>query len=260
MGSMIFYDKPVALNRERHKNLKLRRKPGDLSFARHTNSVLLAATEMAEAAKDYPIVFIGKENGPFTLAAIVGLRDGENLFVQTNGQWQDGAYVPAFARRYPFVLAENDDAEASLTVCVDESYAGLSDTEGETLFDDAGNESALLQAAVDFLKAFHAEMQRTKQFGQQLSDCGLLEPKLIEINQSGQKRVLDGLYIVNQEKLSALDDDTTLALCRDGSMGWIHAHLMSLSNIERLALRRAEGPSAQPEAPVPASEAGANTP
>lgn len=234
---MIFYDKPVALNRERHRNLKLQGKPGDISFAKKTNSVLLAATEMAEAAKDYPIVFIGKENGPFTLAAIVGLRDGENLFIDENGQWQAGTYVPAFVRRYPFILAENDDDDTNLTVCVDESYVGLSADEGEALFDDKGKESPFLQGTVDFLKLFHAEMQRTRLFGQQLCDYGLLEPKVIEINRDGKNLVLEGLYIVSREQLESLDDNKTLSLCRNGAMGWIHAHLLSLSHIERMAIR-----------------------
>lgn len=235
MGSMIFYDKPVALNRERHLNLKLQGKLGDLSFAKKTNSVLLAATELAEAAKDYPVVFVGQENGPFTLAAMVGLRDGENLFIADNGQWQADTYVPAFVRRYPFILAENGEDGTQLTVCVDESYAGLSAAEGEALFDDKGQESPLLQGTVNFLTRFHAEMQRTRLFAQQLFDYGLLEPKVIEIKREGKKLVLDGLYTVSREKLDSLDDTKTLFLCRSGAMGWIHAHLLSLSHIERMA-------------------------
>ncbi|WP_247596912.1 SapC family protein [Hydrogenophaga sp. PAMC20947] len=231
-----------------------------MSFAKNTNSVLLAATEMAEAAKDYPIVFIGKENGPFTLAAMVGLRDGENLFVESNGQWQTGTYVPAFARRYPFVLAENDEDDTHLTVCVDESCAGLSEEQGEPLFDKSGKESALLQGAVDFLKLFHTEMQRTRQLGQLLSAYGLLEPKVIEINRGGKRQVLDGLYIVNRDKLNALDDEKTLILCRNGAMGWIHAHLISLSHIERMATRLAERPVALPGEPATASAPAISAP
>ena len=260
MSSMIFYDTPVALNRERHRNLKLDRWQGDLSFAKKTNSVLLAATEMAQAAKDYPIVFAGKENGPFALAAIVGIRDEENLFVDGNGHWQPGTYVPAFARRYPFILAEAEDDATNLTVCIDESYVGLSTERGEALFEDNGKESPLLQAAVEFLKLFHAEMQRTRVFAQLLSDYGLLEPKIIEIDQNGKKQMLEGLFIVSREKLELLDDEKTLILCRNGAMGWIHSHLISLGHIERMAMRLDQLPIAQDMSAVAPTHAAAAIP
>ncbi len=234
---MIFYQNPVALNRTSHLKLKLEQTAGDFSFAGKTNSVLLAVSEMAEAAKDYPIVFVGKEGGPFTLAALVGLRDSENLFVGEGGAWQAGTYIPAFARRYPFVLAEADGNADNLTVCIDEAYAGFGTESGNALFDDAGQETPMLQAAVDFLKLFHVEMNQTRLFAQQLSELGLLEQKIIEINREGKQQVLEGLFVVNQQKLKALDDAASLELLRSGAMYFIHAHLMSLGHVERLAMR-----------------------
>lgn len=242
---MIFYERPVALNRAAHLGLKLDSKPGDFSFAAKTNSVLLAATEIAEAAKDYPILFVGQAGGPFSLAAMVGLRDSENLFVDADGAWTAGAYLPAFARRYPFVLAETDNVGEDLTVCIDEAYAALNDERGEALFDADGKESPLLQNAVEFLKLFHAEMQTTRLFVQKLVDYDLLVQKSIQIQHQDRQAVLDGLFVVDQERLQALDDAQALDLFRSGALYWIHAHLLSLKNVERLALRLAQ---AAPEA------------
>ena len=237
MTSMIFYEKPVALNRHRHRALKLDAKPGDFSFSEKTNSLLIAATEVSEAAATYPIVFVGQPGGPFTLAALVGLNDCENLFVSSSGQWEANCYVPAFARRYPFVLAEQDDNPTELTVCVDESFAALNQERGEALFDTEGRESPLLQGAVDFLKLFHSEMQATRTFTQRLADLDLLTQKTIEVNRDGKSQVLEGLYIIDQEKLSALDDDKVVQLFRTGDMALVHSHLLSLRHIERLAAR-----------------------
>ena len=234
---MIFYQNPVALNRANHLNLKLDQKPGDFSFAGKTNSVLLAVSEMAEAAKDYPIVFVGKEGGTFTLAALVGLRDSENLFVGEDGSWQAGNYIPAFARRYPFVLAEGEGSADKLTVCIDEAYAGFNTERGNALFDNAGKETPMLQAALDFLQLFHGEMNQTRLFAQQLAALGLLEQKIIEVNREGKQEVLEGLFIVDQQKLKALDDAASLELLRSGAMFFIHAHLLSLGHVERLAMR-----------------------
>jgi hypothetical protein len=234
---MIFYARPVALHREQHRHLKFDSRPGDFGFARNTNSILLAASEIAEAARDYPVVFVGSPGGSFTLAALLGLRDGENLFVDADGNWENGAYVPAFARRYPFILAEADAGATDMTVCIDEACDRLGEETGEPLFDAEGKETPLLQSATDFLTLFHAEMQQTALFAQTLFDAGLLVPKTIEVLRGERKHVLDGLFVIDRDKLASLNDAGALALFRNGALSAVHAHLVSLGHIERLARR-----------------------
>lgn len=235
MPTMIFYDKPIALNRDRHRKLKLNQPSGGrFDFARHTNSVLLAATELAEASRDYPVVFVGKDASDFTLAALVGLRDQENVFMDDAGEWQAGRYLPAFVRRYPFVLAEGE-AGAELTVCVDESYAGLNQKTGQPLFDANGKETPVLKTAIEFLQLFHLEMHRTRAFAARLAKLDLLVPKTVRIGRAGKQEVLDGLFVVDEEKLVKLPDAELVALIREGFMPWIYAHLLSLGNLQRLA-------------------------
>jgi SapC len=55
--------------------------------------------------------------------------------VDSNGAWS-GSYIPAFVRRYPFMLGEmgNDRSVA----CIDEKYEGLNPTIGERLFTEDG--------------------------------------------------------------------------------------------------------------------------
>jgi hypothetical protein len=236
MTTMIFYERAVALNRDRHQNLKIQLKADHFSFAGKTNSVLLAGSEFAEASRDYPIVFVGKEGGPFTVAVLVGLSDKENLLVGESGVWEANTYIPAFIRRYPFVLAGADDAE-SLTVCIDESYTGLTDASGESLFASDGVETEYLKNVVEFLRLFHSEMKRTSAFAGKVAELGLLTPKVITVEHDGRKQTLDGLWVVDEAKLSALNDADTLDLVRTGSMGMIYAHLVSLNNVARLAKR-----------------------
>lgn len=252
MPTMIFYERPMVLNRERHRVLKLHRLSGQFGFARGTNSVLMAASEILEAARDYPVVFVRGADGAYALAALLGLRDRENLFVDADGQWRSGAYVPAFVRRYPFVVAEGGSEQ--LTVCVDESYPGWSQTEGEPLFDEAGRDAPLLQGAVEFLKLFHAEMQRTRAFCARLAALGLLVPKTIRVERGNQQEVLDGLYVVDEQKLRGLDDAQVLALFRDGWLPWVHAHLLSLGNVGQLARMALPTPSPVVAAPAPRAE------
>ena len=233
MPTMIFYENPVALNRDRHRHLKLLRQRSQLGFARATNSVPLTIFEINAAMRDYPVIFVCGPNGQYSPAGLLGLRDNENLFVDADNNWKSGAYVPAFVRRYPFMPAEDDKGQ--LTLCVDESFAGLSQTEGEALFNEDGSESKLLQDAIEFLKLFQAEMQRTRMFCDRLAALGLLTPKTIQVKRSdGKQETLQGLYTVDEQKLRDLTDAQVLELFRNGYLALIHAHLLSMQNVQRL--------------------------
>ena len=167
-------------------------------------------------------------------------RNDENLLVDASGQWDPQTYVPAFARRYPFVLAEGED-KSVLTVCVDEAYAGLNAVRGEALFDDQGRESEYLKRVLDFLRAFHDDMTRTRDFAARLNELGLLVSKVLTIEQQregkSERQLLEGVWVVDEEKLRAIDDARIVELFRNGYTGWIYAHLLSLGNVRRLAAR-----------------------
>jgi hypothetical protein len=236
MSSSVFYERAVALNRERHQQLKIEVQPNHYAFAAKTNALPIASTEFADVAREYPIVFVEEGGGSYHLAALLGLRDAENLFVDAGGMWRADAYVPAFARRYPFVMAGSDEQDRFI-VCVDETYAGLNAEKGTALFDADGKESAYLQRVLDFLRVYHAEMLRTREFAKRVAELGLLESKVITIEKGGQKQVLRGLAVIDDAKLHALPDAQVIELFRAGYLRWIEAHRLSMANVTRLAQR-----------------------
>jgi SapC len=236
MADLIFYERPVALNRDQHRHLRIAPSPQHYGFAARTNALPLASSEFAEAARDYPVVFVGEEGKPFSVAALVGLRDAENLLVDAEGRWSEGTYIPAFARRYPFVLASAGEGQP-LTVCIDEVYPGLNAEQGEPLFDDAGKESPYLQRALEFLQVFHEEAGRTAAFASRLKELGLLVPKVLNLERNGDRRTLQGIWMVDAQRLAGLDDQRVVELFRAGYLQWIHAHLMSLGTLPRLVAR-----------------------
>jgi hypothetical protein len=234
MSGASFYNNIVPLNRDRHRNLKLRTE-GPMRFAAGAHFVPLTAVELFDAARDYPIVFAGGEDA--SPVAVLGLRSGENLFIDTNGRWAEAAYVPAFVRRYPFVLSETSDT-AQYTVCLDESYEGLSETEGTRLFDEEGKESELVGRIVEFLKNFLTEAERTRRFVQRLRELDLLSAQDMQVkDSSGRAFALREFRTVDEKKLKALGDDVLGELHRSGYLGCIYAHLVSLGNVVRLASR-----------------------
>ncbi len=235
MKTMLLYEKLTPINRDQHKALRVKPSASNLGFARDLNSMLLATTELPLAALDFPCVFVqsGEEH---TLVGIVGLRDKENLFLDDAGRWDAGSYVPAFIRRYPFVLAEQND-KTQLTVCLDEAFDGFNTTEGEALFDAEGKDTPYLQQLQKFLLDFHNDMQRTALFAKRLVELDLLVERNIDFALGEQRLNMNGFKVVDEEKLRALKPEVVQELFTTGALGWIHTHLLSLNNVNKLGSR-----------------------
>ena len=235
MKTLLIYEDLVSLNRDQHRDFKLSATEAKFAFARETNSVLIAASELPQAALDFPCVFIAADGG-HSLAALIGLRDHENLFVQPDGNWAKGSYLPAFFRRYPFVLAETE-GDPTYTVCLDRAYPGLNTEKGEALFDTEGRETPWLEEIKRFLVAFRQEMTVSRDFANHLAALELLEDGVIEFTLNGEKSTLRGVKTVNEGTLRALPAETLQDLAQRGWLGLIYAHLLSLNQVQRLVLR-----------------------
>lgn len=238
MANLLFYQKPVPLNKTDHKNKKINPAGRTFSFAAGTNSVIIAGVEFSEVAKEYPIVF-AQAGESVVPVALLGLRNEENLYVNDQGNW-DARYVPAFVRRYPFVLAETGQ-DGQRVVCIDEAYEGFNDTEGEALFD--GEETTpILKQAIDFLEEYQKQYQRTEAFVQRLKENDLLMELNAKVDMvDGQQFGLSGLLAVDERKLLQMADDKALQFFRSGELSWVYCHLMSLGNmggmVDRIAQR-----------------------
>lgn len=232
MSEMIFYERVVALNDKTHAKLKVR-PATSYAYAARTNSVPLLASEFFECAREYPIVFTRGEAGPVP-ALLLGLRDSENLFVDRMGKW-DARYVPAFVRRYPFVPGKG--AQGELVVCIDEASQCFDAKEGEALFVE-GKPSAQLEHAMKFLTEFHQAATATELLGRRLQDLGLLRQadSVAQLNDGSQFR-LNGLHVVDEGKLRALESGTVHELFANGTLALVYAHLISLGNLGQLVDR-----------------------
>ena len=236
------YRNPAALDRERHRQLRLSPVNG-YGFLRGMNSLFLTVGEFADAGREYPIVFIpaGKDeaSGDENLApvAVLGLTPGENLFLKSDDSWA-ADYLPAFVRRYPFAMAHVD--KDTLAVCLDEGYAGFSQAEGERLFEADGQPTQNLKNIHEFLENFERESERTRLFCRELQQAELLQPMRFDAQMpSGESLAIDGFFAISVEKFNALSDAKILQMHKSGMLGLIHLQQASLGNMRRLAQRRA---------------------
>jgi SapC protein len=233
----LFYKKVVPLNKEVHGELYLEGIEG-FQHTKETNSVYIAAIEFLQVSKEYPIVFSKGADEKIFPVALLGLRKNENLFVNEKGKWT-ADYIPAYVRRYPFILATPDEKQATFTVCIDESYPGFNTVkEGVALFDENKDYEEILQQAVDFLQDYQSHVQLTTLFCENLSKLDILEPMQANIETAdGDKSTLGGFMGVSREKLKALKPAQLTELVKTDQMELICAHIASLYNLNELMKR-----------------------
>ncbi len=234
---LMIYENAVPVSLEQHRDISVR-SGGSYSFAAGINSVPLVAAEFERAAAEYPIVFAG-EGDALAPAAILGLHDGENLFLKPDGSW-DGAYIPAFLRRYPFVFASTGENGETLTLCLDDAFDGVNrDGRGERLFDAEGERTQYLKSVLQFTSDYQAQHNLTRRLVARLNELKLFEPATAQITlPDGTGHTLAGFQRVSQDRLRGLDDATVVELFRSDMLGLIHAHLTSLGQLQGLLRRR----------------------
>lgn len=186
------YREPVALDRQQHRGKRLKRGLPSAGL-RKLHACFLAASEFAEASKEYVIAFVdatpppeaGAQPVPREVSPIVllGLREDENLYMprtEANAAPWDARYLPAFVRRYPFAYTR--DPQGNSAVLIDAAFEGFNDTEGDLLVQDDGEAAPFLKEMLGFLDAFEAEVERTRRLCRRLVDLALLKPVQIDVD------------------------------------------------------------------------------
>lgn len=230
----LFYARPEVLEARRHAGLRLKPHPG-FGFAAKANAIPLNVAEFAKAAVDYPIVFAGTT----TLAplAVTGLRAGENLFVDAAGSWAPGVYVPAYARRYPFILTRPKPEVDQVMLCMDMESArvGGEGDEGAALFEDGGP-SEHAKNAMNFCLEFQRHATATEEIAGILGAEGLLAAQSgkVELSDGEQLRLTD-FQIVDEKKLNDVPAERLGELRRKGVLGAAYCQLVSMNNWPKLS-------------------------
>lgn len=229
------YRKVELLNKETHKNIAIK-EIANLSFAKELMSAPLTAGEFFEACKDYPIVFVKDEKGNWSASAVFGYKEKENLFIGADNKWESGRYIPGFIRRYPFLFVKQGE---QIVFAFDATQASEDEADqARRFFTPEGESTKMLDDALKFLNQYTSDERATAEFIKQLDSWGLLEEKTASfVNKKGEQHNLSGLYVVSEEKLKHLGKKKQDAICHKQATPLITAHLISLSNVQRLGLK-----------------------
>ena len=248
----LFFNDLMPLNSRDHANYKSRTLDSAPWLAK-AHAIPLTVDEFVQAQRHYPIVFSAGDN-PLPLA-LMGLNEGINTFVDKDGKVSEPVYIPAYIRRYPFMLAKLSKDTDQLSLCFDPTSEAVGEfEEGRALFEN-GESSEATKQILEFCQNFEAAAQRTQAFLAQIKEADLLMDGEVSIQTeaNGQPFVYRGFRMVNQEKLQALPAEKLEEFNKNGLLMLLHAHMFSLDNMRVVFARQAE----QGWKPAPMAAAGA---
>ena len=194
----------------------------------------MTVDEFASTQRFFPIIFSVGEN-PVPLA-LMGLNEGVNVFMGEDGKFTENVYVPAYIRRYPFMLAKLREDSDELSVCFDPTADAIGPfEEGDPLFED-GQPAEATKQILSFCEQFEQAGQRTQAFMTDLVESGLLMDGELSIQPDPEQPpfIYRGFQMVNEEKLRELRGDQLRKMNQSGFLPLVYAHLLSLGQMREV--------------------------
>ena len=189
--------------------------------------------------------------------ALMGLNEGVNVFIGDDGKPLNPIYIPAYVRRYPYMLARIDATKDELTLCFD-SESGLVTEDGDRPLFDGDQPSETLTQVLKFCEEFEIAAQRTQAFVKELQALDILIDGEVAIQPEGatQPFLYRGFQMVDEQKLKDLDAETVHKLNQNGILPLIMAHLFSSASCVSCSpsrSSRARRPNSPPRSRLPAT-------
>jgi hypothetical protein len=249
----LFYNDLLPLNSINHKDWKVG-PLNDAGFMANTHALPLTVEEFMDAQRHFPIVFtIGDNPVPI---ALMGLNEGVNTFMGEDNKLISDVYLPAYVRRYPFMLARLQPDVEELSLCFDPSVKNIGKgIEGQDLFTDGGEPTENTRNILEFCRQFEEAGQRTQAFIKILQDMNLLMDGEVAITRGDQPDtpfIYRGFQMVDEAKLRELPTEKLEEIHKNGILMLIHAHLFSL-NLMRYIFERQVGMGKMPQVNQPAT-------
>ena len=221
----------TPITKEAHLNIKIKA-IDNFNFVANTHIASIMVHEFSRASSIYPIVFLeDKEQDQFRPVVLVGLEEGENLFVHDN-KW-NASYVPAIVRRYPFALAQTGE-EGRYTVCIDEKSEFVNEEEGQALFGKDGEAGEVIERVKKYLTELQQMEQFTNEFCDYMKANNMFTPLNMKVRVGNEVKNINGAYVINEERFNSLSDEKFLEFRERKYIPVTYAHLSSLAQIERL--------------------------
>ncbi len=237
----LFYKTLEPLSSQLHADFKTKsmdRAP----FLVGQHAIPVTVDEFPLVQRFMPIVFSSGDDA--IPIALMGLNEGVNVFIDADGRLTEKTmYIPAYIRRYPFMLARLTPDAEELSLCFDSSYEAIGNfDEGDALFEGA-EPSELTKNILQFNEMFEQAGLRTQQFMAELRELDILIEGEVTIQPdgAGQPFVYRGFQMVDEKKLTDLRGDQLRKMSQNGMLPLIHAHMFSLALMREIFQRQVDG-------------------
>jgi len=249
----LLYNALEPLNATQHSKMKVRPILRMPQVAR-THAIPVTVDEFTLVQRHYPIVFSVGDN-PIPIA-LMGLNEGVNVFLDPDGRPIDTTtYIPAYVRRYPFLLAKLNPESDELSLCFDPTTEAVGEfDDGQPLF-DGDQPSDATKAILEFCEQFETAGQRTAAFMEDVKKSGLLMDGEVAIQPEGYQQpfIYRGFQMIDEEKLRELRGDELRKMNQNGMLPLLYAHLFSLAQMREVFARQLGQGKAPQQVPMPAS-------
>ena len=227
----------ALLNNIDHKDLKVITQHA-AAFGDSINQVLIFPTEFEMIQREYPILLRKDSSDDFQAVALLGLDQGENLFLDEQG-WH-ARYVPALLARGPFLIgfkekAVDGEPRREPMIHVDLDHPRISRAEGEPVFLPHGGNSPYLERVIRVLGLMHHGVTFSRPMYTAFAESGLIEPVAVEVNLNDRESfILSDYYTIGEDRLRALSGAHLAQLHASGALRAAYFVASSLGNVSRL--------------------------
>lgn len=236
----LFYNGLEPLSSETHADWKV--KPQDTApFLIGQHAIPITVEEFPLVQRHMPIVFsVGDDAIPL---ALMGLNEGVNVFMGDDGKLTEANfYVPAYVRRYPYMLARLRPDFEELSLCFDPTSETLGAfDEGEALFAD-GAPTEFTKGILAFAEQFEQAGARTQNFMNELRELKLLMDGevSIQVEENEQPFIYRGFQMIDEQKVAELRGDQLRKMSQSGMLPLLYAHLFSLALMRDIFARQVQ--------------------
>lgn len=247
----LFYNALEPLSSQTHAKYRVRATE-TAPFLVGSHAVPVTVDEFPLLQRHMPIVFtVGPDAIPI---ALMGLNEGVNVFVGDDGKLTEQVYVPAYIRRYPYMLARLRPDTEEMSLCFDPTSDRIGEfDEGEALF-EGGEPTDIVKSILGFNETFEQAGARTAAFMKELGELGLLMDGEMSIQPEGAQQpfIYRGFQMIDEKKLTDIRGDQLRKMNQSGMLPLLYAHLFSLSLMRDIFARQVQQGKMPQPLPQPA--------
>lgn len=223
----------AQLNSTDHRDLRIITTRG-AAWGDDQMSMPVYLSEFTSAQAYYPIVLQQVDDaGNLQPVALMGLRNGENLFLDARG-W-DAHYIPLMIERGPFLIGRDGD---ELMVHLDMDNPRVGHGEGVPVFQPHGAPTEFLERINSVLLTLHNGVEAMPAFIAALKRHNLVESFVLDVDAADSSvNRLVGFSTIAEERLAALDGAALGELHAAGYLSAIYMMVASLAHFRDLVER-----------------------